>query len=92
MKIRIDNMTICLIVLIFIVFVFLLADYRVFRKFIRLEKDRNISFTSQQVKDYINNYSSSGISEDFVEEFLKDILQNASFGNDVLNEEIENES
>ncbi|MCI9653971.1 MAG: hypothetical protein HFG91_06490 [Acholeplasmatales bacterium] len=92
MKIRIDNMTICLIVLIFIVFVFLLADYRVFRKFIRLEKDRNISFTSQQVKDYINNYSSSGISEEFVEEFLKDILQNASFGNDVLNEEIENES
>jgi hypothetical protein len=74
------------------VFVFLLADYRVFRKFIRLEKDRNISFTSQQVKDYINNYSSSGISEEFVEEFLKDILQNASFGNDVLNEEIENES
>lgn len=92
MKIRIDDMTICLIVLIFIVFVFLLADYRVFRKFIRLEKDRNISFTSQQVKDYINNYSSSGISEEFVEEFLKDILQNASFGNDVLNEEIENES
>ena len=78
MKIRIDNMTICLIVLIFIVFVFLLADYRVFRKFIRLEKDRNISFTSQQVKDYINNYSSSGISEEFVEEFLNDVLQNAS--------------
>ena len=92
MKIRIDNMTICLIVLIFIVFVFLLADYRVFRKFIRLEKDRNISFTSQQVKDYINNYSSSGISEEFVEEFLNDVLQNASSSNDVLNEEIENES
>ncbi len=92
MKIRIDNMTICLIILILIVFVFLLADYRVFRKFIRLEKDRNISFTSQQVKDYICNYSSSGISQDFVEEFLKDILQNTSFSDDVSNEEIENES
>ncbi|MCI9181783.1 MAG: hypothetical protein HFG90_00815 [Acholeplasmatales bacterium] len=92
MKIRIDNMTICLIVLIFIVFVFLLADYRVFRKFIRLEKDRNISFTSQQVKDYINNYSSSGISEEFVEEFLNDVLQNASSSDDDSNEVDENAS
>ena len=92
MKIRIDNMTICLIVLIFIVFVFLLADYRVFRKFIRLEKDRNSSFTSQQVKDYINNYSSSGISEEFVEEFLNDVLQNASSSDDDSNEVDENAS
>jgi hypothetical protein len=74
------------------VFVFLLADYRVFRKFIRLEKDRNISFTSQQVKDYINNYSSSGISEEFVEEFLNDVLQNASSSDDDSNEVDENAS
>ncbi len=92
MKIRIDNMTICLIVLIFVVFVFLLADYRVFRKFIRLEKDRNISFTSQQVKDYINNYSCSGISQEFVEEFLNDVLQNTSSNDDVSNEDVENGS
>lgn len=78
MKIGFDFATILLIIIIFLVFVFLFADYRVFRNFIRKEQDRNISFTSQQVKDYIKTYSGNEISKEFIEEFLKDVLKTSS--------------
>lgn len=78
MKIGFDFATILLIIIIFLVFVFLFADYRVFRNFIRKEQDRNISFTSQQVKDYIKTYSGNEISKEFIKEFLNDVLKTSS--------------
>ncbi len=89
MKIGFDFATILLIIIIFMVFVFLFADYRVFRNFIRKEQDRNISFTSQQVKDYIKTYSGNEISKEFIEEFLNDILKTSS-SEEQMNE-LENE-
>lgn len=80
----IDSVTIVLIVVAIVILVFLLADYRIFKKFILEEKDRNISFTSQQVKDYIQAYSKTNkISEDFVEEFLNDIIRKDSVDSNV---------
>ncbi len=84
MTMTIDSVTIVLIVVAIVILVFLLADYRIFKKFILEEKDRNISFTSQQVKDYIQAYSKTNkISEDFVEEFLNDIIRKDSVDSNV---------
>ncbi len=90
MTMTIDSITIVLIVIAIVILVFLLADYRIFKKFILEEKDRNISFTSQQVKDYIQAYSKTNkISEDFVEEFLKDIVRKDSVENLNVDENVE---
>lgn len=63
----------------FIILVFLFADYRIFKKFILEEKDRNIAFTSQQVKDYVQTYSNTDkVSEDFIKEFLAEIIRKDS--------------
>ncbi len=90
MTMTIDSVTIVLMAIAFIILVFLFADYRVFKKFILEEKDRNIAFTSQQVKDYIQTYSKTDkISEDFVEEFLNDIIRKDSMEDSNIGENVE---
>lgn len=90
MSFKFDTITIICIVIVFVVLVFLLADYRVFKNYIRQEKDRNISFTSQQVKDYMKTYSSTNmISEEFVKEFLEDVIKENLSPEEGLNENIE---
>lgn len=65
---RFDTITLLLLIGVIIAFVFLLADYKTFKRFIRKEKDRNIAFTTSQAAHYEDE---ENISEEFIEEFVK---------------------
>lgn len=63
-----DAVSIILLAILFMGFIFLFADFKLFKNFIKKEKDRNIAFTRSQM----DAYKETDISEEFIKDFIND--------------------